>query len=142
MNLDATILQTESSATILQKESSATITSHVLRDSSLQTFRAGEQPYSSVTHTMAKSGRSLDEPEGIPRQGSVFSQQDLWDNASVEIGTVMSWLGYGPEIIQARRDAYREYGRLWTARECRAGAFIIKGSKAEGLTRFLEVIET
>ncbi|XP_052268057.1 uncharacterized protein LOC127869480 [Dreissena polymorpha] len=89
---------------------------------------------------MAKSGRSLDEPEGIPRQDSVSSQQDLvqWDNASVETGTVMSWLGYGSEIIQARKDAYREYGRLWTALACGAGTCIITGSKAEGLTRYLK----
>ena len=50
----------------------------------------------------------------------------------------MSWLGYVQDIIQARRDAYREWGRLITARACGAVTMIFSGSKAEGLTRYFK----
>ncbi|KAH3875838.1 hypothetical protein DPMN_039118 [Dreissena polymorpha] len=50
----------------------------------------------------------------------------------------MSWLGYAAEIIQARKAAYREYGKLWTLRAFGMATIIITGSKAEGLTRFIE----
>ncbi|KAH3865162.1 uncharacterized protein LOC127869735 [Dreissena polymorpha] len=74
------------------------------------------------------------------RQGSMSSKQDLiqWENTSVETCTILSWLGYGQEIIQARRDAYREYGKLWTARLCGTATVIIAGSKGEGLSSYLE----
>ncbi|KAH3865401.1 hypothetical protein DPMN_028440 [Dreissena polymorpha] len=89
---------------------------------------------------MAESGTRPDEPERFPSQDSVSSKQDLiqWENASVETCTILSWLGYGQEIIQARRDAYREYGKLWTARACGEETIIITGSKGEGLSSFME----
>ncbi|XP_052264035.1 uncharacterized protein LOC127867092 isoform X2 [Dreissena polymorpha] len=89
---------------------------------------------------MAESGTRPDEPERFRRQGSVSSKQDLiqWENTSVETCTILSWLGYGQEIIQARRDAYREIGKLKTARVCGAATYIITGSKGEGLSSFLE----
>ncbi|XP_052241333.1 uncharacterized protein LOC127851544 [Dreissena polymorpha] len=89
---------------------------------------------------MAESGTRPDEPERFPRQGSMSSKQDLiqWENASVETCTILSWLGYGQEIIQARRDAYRENDKLWTARFCGKATYIITGSKGEGLSSFLE----
>ncbi|KAH3875549.1 hypothetical protein DPMN_038817 [Dreissena polymorpha] len=87
---------------------------------------------------MAEGGARRDEPGGFPRQDRTCNQQALWDNASVETCTVMTWLGYGPEIRQARRDAYMEYCRHCTARLRGAATCIITGSKAEGLTSFLE----
>ncbi|KAH3865425.1 hypothetical protein DPMN_028464 [Dreissena polymorpha] len=89
---------------------------------------------------MAEKGTRPDEPERFPRQGSVSSKQDLiqWENASVETCTILSWLGYGPEIIQARKDAYQEYGKLCTAGACGTETLIITGSKAEGLSSFSE----
>ncbi|KAH3865738.1 hypothetical protein DPMN_028781 [Dreissena polymorpha] len=99
---------------------------------------------------MAKCGRRPDEPERFRRQGIVSSKQDLiqWENASVETCTILSLLGYGLEIIQARRDAYREHGKLFgklvTAWESIpptfiiTGTIIITGSKAEGLSSILE----
>ncbi|KAH3708341.1 hypothetical protein DPMN_067789 [Dreissena polymorpha] len=52
----------------------------------------------------------------------------------------MTWLGYGPEILQARRDAYKEHASLTTKIINSSGmiTFIITGSKAEGLTFYLE----
>ncbi|XP_052263892.1 uncharacterized protein LOC127867016 isoform X1 [Dreissena polymorpha] len=89
---------------------------------------------------MAESGTRPDEPERFRRQGNVSSKGDLiqWENASVETCTVLSWLGYGPEIIQALRDAYREYGKLITAKTRGVVTAIITGSKGEGLSSFLE----
>ncbi|KAH3875445.1 uncharacterized protein LOC127869393 [Dreissena polymorpha] len=89
---------------------------------------------------MAESGTRPDEPERFQRQGSVSSKQDLiqWENASVETCTILSWLGYGQEIIQARRDAYRKYGKLCTAPLCGEATFIVTGSKGEGLSSYLE----
>ncbi|KAH3885748.1 hypothetical protein DPMN_009745 [Dreissena polymorpha] len=49
----------------------------------------------------------------------------------------MSWLGYGRQIRQARRDAYREFERIITAQSCGPVMLIITGSKAEGLTRYI-----
>jgi len=51
---------------------------------------------------------------------------------------VMNWLGYVQDIIQARRDAYREWGRLTTTRSCGAATFIVTGSKAKGLSNYLQ----
>ncbi|XP_052264044.1 uncharacterized protein LOC127867095 [Dreissena polymorpha] len=89
---------------------------------------------------MAESGTRPDELERFRRQGSVSSKGDLiqWENTSVETCTILSWLGFGPELIQARRDAYREYGKLWTARACGTATFITTGSKGEGLSSYLE----
>ncbi|KAH3865199.1 hypothetical protein DPMN_028238 [Dreissena polymorpha] len=89
---------------------------------------------------MAESGTRPDEPERFPRQGNMSSKQDLiqWENTSVETCTILSWLGYGQEIIQARRDAYRELGKLLTAQVCGKATLIIAGSKGEGLSSFLE----
>ncbi|XP_052259552.1 uncharacterized protein LOC127863907 [Dreissena polymorpha] len=89
---------------------------------------------------MAESGTRPDEPERFPRQGSVSSKHDLiqWENTSVETCTILSWLGYGQEIIQARRDAYREYSKLLTARFCGKATYIMTGSKGEGLSSYLE----
>ncbi|KAH3875573.1 hypothetical protein DPMN_038842 [Dreissena polymorpha] len=50
----------------------------------------------------------------------------------------MTWLGYRPEIRQVRRKAYKELGRLQTAMARGPETFMIEGSKAEGLTSFLE----
>ncbi|KAH3875206.1 hypothetical protein DPMN_038469 [Dreissena polymorpha] len=52
--------------------------------------------------------------------------------------TLMNCLGYGPHIRQARRDAYREADRLSNARGTGIITKITSGSKAEGLTCFLE----
>ncbi|KAH3709622.1 hypothetical protein DPMN_069086 [Dreissena polymorpha] len=89
---------------------------------------------------MAESGTRPDEPERFRRQGSVSSKQDLiqWENASVETCTILSWLGYGQEIIQARRDAYREHGKLMTGKENGTLTYMFTGSKGEGLSSFLE----
>ncbi|KAH3865493.1 hypothetical protein DPMN_028532 [Dreissena polymorpha] len=87
---------------------------------------------------MAEGGARLDEPEGFPKQGSVSSHQTLCENASIETSSVMNWLGYGPEIRQARIDAYREICRLMTALCRGAITLIITGSKAEGLSRLYE----
>ncbi|KAH3865190.1 hypothetical protein DPMN_028229 [Dreissena polymorpha] len=65
-------------------------------------------------------------------------KSSAWENTSVETCTILSWLGYGQEIIQARRDAYREFGKLLTARQCGEATLIITGSKGEGLSSFLE----
>ncbi|KAH3865500.1 hypothetical protein DPMN_028539 [Dreissena polymorpha] len=73
---------------------------------------------------MAEGGARFDEPEWFPKQGSVSSHQTLWENASIETSSVMNWLGYGPEIRQARINAYRERGRLLTA-QCRGDATFI-----------------
>ncbi|KAH3865461.1 uncharacterized protein LOC127867042 [Dreissena polymorpha] len=89
---------------------------------------------------MAESGTRPDEPERFPRQGNMSSKQDLiqWENTSVETCTILNWLGYGQEIIQARRDAYREQGKLLTARRCGGATIIITGSKGEGLSSYFE----
>ncbi|KAH3689965.1 hypothetical protein DPMN_191119 [Dreissena polymorpha] len=89
---------------------------------------------------MAESGTGPDGPERFRRQCNVSSKEDLiqWENASVETCTILSWLGYGPEIIQARRDAYREHGKLMTAKTRGLGTFIITGSKGEGLSSCYE----
>ncbi|KAH3812158.1 hypothetical protein DPMN_140582 [Dreissena polymorpha] len=51
----------------------------------------------------------------------------------------MKWLGYGPEIRQARRDAYREEYKLMTALMMMDGmTSITVGSKGEGLTSIYE----
>ncbi|KAH3701823.1 hypothetical protein DPMN_076820 [Dreissena polymorpha] len=54
----------------------------------------------------------------------------------------MNWMGYGPQIRQARREAYREQDRLINARLLTIpptlSICITTGSKAEGLTRYLE----
>ncbi|KAH3875265.1 hypothetical protein DPMN_038528 [Dreissena polymorpha] len=52
--------------------------------------------------------------------------------------TLMNFLGYGPPIRQARRDAYRERDRLMNARWTSIITMITTGSKAEGLTGFYE----
>ncbi|XP_052267946.1 uncharacterized protein LOC127869415 isoform X8 [Dreissena polymorpha] len=51
---------------------------------------------------------------------------------------MMNWLGYGPEMRQARRDAYREIDRIMSARADGEIKRITTGSKAEGLTRSFE----
>ncbi|KAH3752301.1 hypothetical protein DPMN_186917 [Dreissena polymorpha] len=50
----------------------------------------------------------------------------------------MTCLGYGPHIRQKRREAYNELARLTTALACGNAMWITTGSKAEGLTCFLE----
>ncbi|KAH3793080.1 hypothetical protein DPMN_146585 [Dreissena polymorpha] len=50
----------------------------------------------------------------------------------------MNILGYGLHIRQARRDAYKAQDRLDTAHMCGSATWITTGSKAEGLTSYLE----
>ncbi|KAH3695155.1 hypothetical protein DPMN_082611 [Dreissena polymorpha] len=50
----------------------------------------------------------------------------------------MDFMGYGPHIRQARRDAYKVLDRLTTAGANGNNTWIITGSKAEGLTCFFE----
>ncbi|KAH3865272.1 hypothetical protein DPMN_028311 [Dreissena polymorpha] len=50
----------------------------------------------------------------------------------------MSWLGYGPEIRQARGNAIREFCTLMTARFSRAETIISTGSKDKGLSCSVE----
>ncbi|KAH3819544.1 uncharacterized protein LOC127881288 [Dreissena polymorpha] len=89
---------------------------------------------------MADESIPRDVPGGVPRQGSVSSShvQFQGELASAETCTVMNFLGYGPYIRQARRDAYKECGRLLTAQSRDGSTWIIAGSKAEGLTSYLE----
>ncbi|KAH3816124.1 hypothetical protein DPMN_117633 [Dreissena polymorpha] len=50
----------------------------------------------------------------------------------------MNWLGYGSDIRQARRDAYRESGRLRTKWWQGLALILVSGSKGEGLSCYLE----
>ncbi|KAH3819539.1 hypothetical protein DPMN_121277 [Dreissena polymorpha] len=50
----------------------------------------------------------------------------------------MDWLGYGPHIRQARSEAYKVHDRLLTALSGGSATWITTGSKAEGLTCYLE----
>ncbi|XP_052268035.1 uncharacterized protein LOC127869467 [Dreissena polymorpha] len=59
------------------------------------------------------------------------------ENTSLEICAIMNCLGYGWEIRQARRDAYKEHDRLMTA-NVQTMIAITAGSKAEGLTSCFE----
>ncbi|KAH3733142.1 hypothetical protein DPMN_039567 [Dreissena polymorpha] len=56
---------------------------------------------------------------------------------SMEICTIMTRLGYGEEMRRWRVEKYRETVRLFNTRS-RDGILITAGSKAEGLTCFLE----
>ncbi|KAH3715820.1 hypothetical protein DPMN_058533 [Dreissena polymorpha] len=51
-------------------------------------------------------GVRRDEPSWASRQGSVSSRQP-WQG-SVGTFAVMTWLGYGPDIRQSRRDSYND----------------------------------
>ncbi|KAH3875178.1 hypothetical protein DPMN_038441 [Dreissena polymorpha] len=84
--------------------------------------------------------RDKAEHEGIPRNSGLYSRHSIvqCENASLEMCTLMNCLGYGPHIRQARRDAYREADRLNNARGTGIITMVTTGSKAEGLTRFLE----
>ncbi|KAH3858729.1 uncharacterized protein LOC127871667 isoform X2 [Dreissena polymorpha] len=88
---------------------------------------------------MAEAGSIRCNDSGrISAQGSLFSRHDLWGIASSETCTAMNWLGYGPEIRQARRDAYTDRDRMVTERARGEVMQITTGSKGEGLTCFLE----
>ncbi|KAH3793828.1 uncharacterized protein LOC127838702 isoform X4 [Dreissena polymorpha] len=80
---------------------------------------------------MADEGIRRDEPGEVLKQ---FQNEQ----ASAETSTVMNVLGYGPHIRQARIEAYKASDRHWTAKARGTATFITTGSKAEGLTSFLE----
>ncbi|XP_052267858.1 uncharacterized protein LOC127869379 isoform X2 [Dreissena polymorpha] len=92
--------------------------------------------------SMAEGGSCRDkpEPEFVPRPSGLHcrNSQVQCENGSLEICSLMNCLGYGPQITQARRDAYREHDRLWTAQKSGSVTRITTGSKAEGLTGFSE----
>ncbi|XP_052232347.1 uncharacterized protein LOC127845461 [Dreissena polymorpha] len=99
-----------------------------------------------IIKQMAKGGYWHDESghEYVLRRGGIYSQhsqrqyQTQWENASVEMCNVMTWLGFGSHIRKARRDAYMENDRLLNARYPGGFKIITTGSKAEGLTSFYE----
>ncbi|KAH3875307.1 hypothetical protein DPMN_038570 [Dreissena polymorpha] len=76
----------------------------------------------------------------VPGHKSLYSShsQVQCENASLETCTVINRLGYGPEIRQARRDAYNKYDRLITAWLPPVATDITTGSKAEELTGVFE----
>ncbi|KAH3791392.1 hypothetical protein DPMN_144877 [Dreissena polymorpha] len=80
---------------------------------------------------MADQGISRDEPGEVPKQ---FQNEQ----ASAETSTVMNVLGYGPHIRQARIEAYKAWARHSTAKARGIVTYITTGSKAEGLTSYLE----
>ncbi|XP_052267828.1 uncharacterized protein LOC127869364 isoform X1 [Dreissena polymorpha] len=84
--------------------------------------------------------RDTAEHGGIPRNSGLYSRHSIvqCENASLEISSLMNCLGYGPHIRQARRDAYREFDRLISARWSGKLTLITAGSKAEGLTSVYE----
>ncbi|XP_052222125.1 uncharacterized protein LOC127838413 isoform X2 [Dreissena polymorpha] len=81
---------------------------------------------------MADEGIRRDEPGEVPKQFQFQNEQ-----ASAETSTLMNVLGYGPHIRQARKEAYKAWDRHATAK-MRGIACITTGSKAEGLTSYLE----
>ncbi|XP_052221710.1 uncharacterized protein LOC127838171 [Dreissena polymorpha] len=89
---------------------------------------------------MADGGTRRDVPGWVLRQGSVSSGHDLFrfEFASAETCTLMNVLGYGTHIRQARRDAYKVHDKIFTARARGSVTWITTGSKAEGLTSYLE----
>ncbi|KAH3792897.1 hypothetical protein DPMN_146398 [Dreissena polymorpha] len=80
---------------------------------------------------MADQGIRCDEPGEFPKQ---FQNEQ----ASAETSTVMNVLGYGPHIRQARIEAYKASDRHVTAEVRGIATWITTGSKAEGLTSYLE----
>ncbi|KAH3708741.1 uncharacterized protein LOC127857023 isoform X2 [Dreissena polymorpha] len=80
---------------------------------------------------MADEGIRRDEPGEVPKQ---FQNEQ----ASAETSTLMNVLGYGPHIRQARIEAYKALDRYNTAGSRGTQTWITTGSKAEGLTSFLE----
>ncbi|KAH3737165.1 uncharacterized protein LOC127849586 [Dreissena polymorpha] len=76
---------------------------------------------------------------GFTEHGSVHSRQALfqYEHFSAETCTLMNCLGYGPQIRGARINAYKAYGRYLTAITRSQPTFITTGSKAEGLTGYL-----
>ncbi|XP_052223806.1 uncharacterized protein LOC127839464 isoform X1 [Dreissena polymorpha] len=80
---------------------------------------------------MADEGIRRDEPGEVPKQ---FQNEQ----ASAETSTIMNVLGYGPHIRQARIEAYKASDRHRTAKARGIATWITTGSKAEGLTSFLE----
>ncbi|KAH3792678.1 uncharacterized protein LOC127838711 [Dreissena polymorpha] len=81
---------------------------------------------------MTEGGARRDTP-GFHRQVPMSNQ--ALENASKETSTVMSWLGYGPEIRRARGDEYRKLGKNNSSGVV---TWSIVGSKAEGLTCVFE----
>ncbi|XP_052285002.1 uncharacterized protein LOC127881290 [Dreissena polymorpha] len=73
-------------------------------------------------------------------QFSLSSRHALlqYEHAAKETCTLMDWLGYGPHIRQARSEAYKVHDRLLTALSGGSATWITTGSKAEGLTCYLE----
>ena len=72
----------------------------------------------------------------------LFSFQLKNEDASVEISTLLNTLGYGLELRQKRREFYRDNDIYFNTsiRNSLGDAFelITVGSKAEGLSRFIE----
>ncbi|XP_052238073.1 uncharacterized protein LOC127849511 isoform X3 [Dreissena polymorpha] len=90
---------------------------------------------------MAEGGVGCTESEsGYSSLYSRHSRNHL-ENVSMEICTIMTRLGYGEMMRRWRVEKYREFDRLMNARSLnkqKNGEQITAGSKAEGLTCFLE----
>ncbi|XP_052238071.1 uncharacterized protein LOC127849511 isoform X2 [Dreissena polymorpha] len=88
------------------------------------------------------SGKS--EIRSICRHSSLYSRhsRNHLEIMSMEICTIMTRLGYGEMMRRWRVEKYREYDRLMNARSLNkqgnAVTYITAGSKAEGLTCYLE----
>ncbi|XP_052222586.1 uncharacterized protein LOC127838702 isoform X5 [Dreissena polymorpha] len=80
---------------------------------------------------MADEGIRRDEPGEVLKQ---FQNEQ----ASAETSTLMNILGYGPHMRQARIEAYKAFDRHMTAEVRGIATWITTGSKAEGLTSYLE----
>ncbi|KAH3819535.1 uncharacterized protein LOC127881289 [Dreissena polymorpha] len=88
---------------------------------------------------MADGGNRRNVTGEVTKPG-VSSRHSLiqYEHAATETCTLMDFMGYGPHIRQARRDAYKTVDRLMTALMCGSATCFTTGSKAEGLTCFLE----
>ncbi|KAH3834239.1 uncharacterized protein LOC127880244 [Dreissena polymorpha] len=61
------------------------------------------------------------------------------EDESVELSNVLNMLGYGHELRQKRRECYKDLDRIETAQWGFGNCdFITVGSKAEGISRYLE----
>ncbi|XP_052253273.1 uncharacterized protein LOC127859808 [Dreissena polymorpha] len=90
---------------------------------------------------MAEGGFGCTDTEtgSVPRPISLYSRhsQNYVESVSAEICTIMTRLGYGEEMRRWRVAGYREFDRLINASQS-TSTLITAGSKAEGLTCFLE----
>ncbi|XP_052239963.1 uncharacterized protein LOC127850724 [Dreissena polymorpha] len=91
---------------------------------------------------MAEGGieHSMSDTESVPRHSSLYSDHS-WnyvDKTSVEVCNIMTNLGYGEEIRRRRILKYREWDSLMNSISVNNISIITAGSKAEGLTGWLE----